>query len=313
MKILTFYRWLSIFLIVLVSASVGRADSPITPSVRIISPEHGFVTNHRTLSVVVEFQASADQTGQHLILLQRDGVEIGRIDSANGSGRHTFEVDLSGYFDGPIVLEALADPGAGAADDTARSEPVTVLVDRDLGDGALVGPAGGTIGTMDGRLILDVPAGALPVPTLIKATRVDPAAVPALSGEGPATMSYELEPDGLHFALPVQASLRLDEAVKLIDGSLSSRLSLLAWVAGGVVEVLPKQELTADANTGIATIAGPIAHFSKIVNYEIAPGAGVFVDVIDLPRAAIPVGTEFTPTVIVHDTAESQVQADRHE
>src|SRR5262245_53850939 len=65
--------------------------------------------------------------------------------------------------------------------------------------------AGGTLTSADGRFTLEVPAGAVPAPTTISIRRAPADAVPdALAG-----LVYDLQPEGLQFAVPATASMTL--------------------------------------------------------------------------------------------------------
>jgi hypothetical protein len=307
----------SIWLFV-VGLTASHAAGPVAPSIRIVSPTPGFVTSG-SLSVVVEFHASANSTNKakaptgnvQTIALEVNGAAVAEFDNPSNvkTGRHTFEIDLSGFPEGAITIEAVAYQGAARAGHAGRSGRARVLIDRDLGDGTLVGPAGGLLGTADGGLHLEIPAGALQTATSIKATRIDPAGLPTPDRAVPGTIAYELEPDGLRFAKPVKATLRLDEHAMLQGGNLEHGLSVIASVSGSTVEVLRSQDLTTSANTGETTISGPITHFSRLGDFTIAPG--VSLRITNLPSAGLPVGGTFVPTVLVFDTAESVVRADR--
>src|SRR6266542_2437764 len=68
-----------------------------------------------------------------------------------------------------------------------------------------IGPAGGSITSTDGRIVVDVPPNALPNPVDFS---IQPITNLAHGGLGNA---YRLEPGGHNFATPVKVSLKLDD------------------------------------------------------------------------------------------------------
>lgn len=68
--------------------------------------------------------------------------------------------------------------------------------------GNVVGPAGGRIASPSGRLVLEVPPGALPTDTEITITEREP-------GEGPTVGPvFDLQPEGLAFSVPATLLIR---------------------------------------------------------------------------------------------------------
>lgn len=70
-----------------------------------------------------------------------------------------------------------------------------------------IGPAGGTVQAEDHGLIVEVPAGALDVPTAIS--------IQAMSNPPPGAMGtvYEIGPSGTRFTMPVSISIRVDDSI----------------------------------------------------------------------------------------------------
>ena len=129
---------------------------------------------------------------------------------------------------------------------------------------AVIGLEGGTATSDDGKLTLDIPAGALDdeVEITMTAVSVDelPEALREVSESGPA---YRLEPDGLVFNEPVPVALELDrsELDDLPEDGVVAQL-LFTQDADGEIEFL--DELVTEATLGEATITvrGELSHFS---------------------------------------------------
>lgn len=154
------------------------------------------------------------------------------------------------------------------------------------GGGNVVGPAGGTVASADGRAAVTVPAGAL---TREVAITVAPVASPP-PGALPGTV-YELGPESIAFALP--ATLRLEYDPATLPGGVdeaSLRLGKLhgtTWlgVAGGAADTLANR------------VTGSLSGFST---YGVLPPGGdgeidsLTVVVVDSPP---PGSTEQFPTL----------------
>ena len=97
--------------------------------------------------------------------------------------------------------------GTGRATITATSETKTGTVAIDVVEGALIGPAGGTVTALDGELQLVVPAGALAAETAItvEAGGTLPADPSAVLGS-----RVVLGPQATTFAVPAQLRLPFD-------------------------------------------------------------------------------------------------------
>ena len=91
--------------------------------------------------------------------------------------------------------------GGGAAQDssppTASVTAVGVIDNNEIGSGATIGAGGGTLSTVDNKLTLTIPAGALAADTQINIKRITNKAHGGIGG------GFRLEPDGLTFNVPV--------------------------------------------------------------------------------------------------------------
>ena len=77
----------------------------------------------------------------------------------------------------------------------------------------VIGPPGGTLISADEKLTIEVPEGALTGNTAISIT--------SLAATGEFSFGYELEPQGLTFAIPAVIKLVLPDAAVQEDGSLN--------------------------------------------------------------------------------------------
>ena len=130
----------------------------------------------------------------------------------------------------------------------------------------VIGADGGVVTSGDGKLTLDIPAGALDEEAEITITAVSvddlPEELREASGPGPA---YLLEPDGLEFDEPVAVTLELNrsELDDVPEDGVVAYL-LLTQDADGEIESL--DELVTEATLGEETITvrGELSHFSWI-------------------------------------------------
>jgi hypothetical protein len=116
-----------------------------------------------------------------------------------------------------------------------------------------VGPGGGSVGTRDGGVKLDVPAGAVNGNTPIT---VEPAPNPPQSPDLIPGTTYEFGPDGTTFSTPVKLTIRYDKS-KLPQGTAESSLGLYKLIGGSW------QKITGSgANPAAGTVSGSISSFS---------------------------------------------------
>ena len=117
----------------------------------------------------------------------------------------------------------------------------------------------------DGKLALAIPNGALPAGTVISMTAVPVTELPAelqqLKGAG---TGYRLEPDGLVFSQPVEATLTLDRA-NLPDaaGSMAA-YGLVSFSEPAGREILPGQSTHASVSGSEVLVRGQLTHFSTL-------------------------------------------------
>lgn len=148
----------------------------------------------------------------------------------------------------------------------------------------VIGPEGGTITSRDGRLTLTFPPGALSEDTEITIKEIDPNDLPPEFDGIVADSAYQLEPDGLEFAVPATATLMLDEDPVQDDGALQTEGVLLLTSSDGELEILVNltQDVNGDADT--TTVSGELSHFSSLVEIS----SDVLVSVSGVPDVIAP-------------------------
>ena len=133
-----------------------------------------------------------------------------------------------------------------------------------------IGPAGGSITSKDGKLILTFPEGALGSAETITISPVEESEVgsefdPFLT-ESEVQKAYELEPDGLTFDQPVNVQFSSDQRVTQESDSVTVGVEFLLLSSEGDVEPVAEQSNLIDPETGELTLSGSIQHFSKLVS-----------------------------------------------
>ncbi len=113
------------------------------------------------------------------------------------------------FFDEPVSrgiywYRVAAVPGAG--EEGPRSPPVSS--DR-VSLSAIVGPAGGTLAPTTGTVRLDIPAGAVAVPTTFTIDQL-PSPPAASAGRVLVTRAFEIGPSGLDFRTPATLTLAFE-------------------------------------------------------------------------------------------------------
>lgn len=148
----------------------------------------------------------------------------------------------------------------------------------------LIGPEGGSVTSRDGKLILDIPAGALDEETEISIKEIEPdeVAEEIIDTEQEIESAYELSPDGLEFNLPVSVTTRINDEPVQEDGSISVPLVILFTESDDIIELVDNQEMSIDTDSNITTVTGEINHFS---NFTYILFKGVTASVINFPVA----------------------------
>lgn len=173
----------------------------------------------------------------------------------------------------------------GCSDDHSESR---VGAGSPAAGSANIGVDGGALSSADGKVTLTIPAGALANTETIIIRSIHPAALsPELAG---ADAAWELRPDGLQFAQPVQVSVALPDPPGQADGILRVPLSFLRTLGGATPEALGNQTLTVDGAINRAALDSTLTRFSPLAFYssptDSSTGAAgkIFIELIPLPR-----------------------------
>jgi len=159
---------------------------------------------------------------------------------------------------------------------------------------ATIGPEGGTITSRDGKLTLTFPPDALSEDTEVTIREIDPDDLPPEFDGVDADSAYQLEPDGLEFAVPVTATLMLDEDPVQDDGGLQTEAVLLLTSSDGELEVLENLSQEVDGDAEMTTVSGELGHFSPLVDSHL----GITILVSGVPDS-LPVKDTFDALVEV--------------
>ena len=189
-----------------------------------------------------------------------DGTGDGETNSVDASVVLQFTAGLASednildFFRLDVNLDATTD---------SRDATLILQLDADL-IGSL--PVGASFTSDDGKLRLDLPAGALDEQVEITITAVSVDDLPAELREagGPGT-AYRLEPAGLVFNEPVPLTLELDSS-ELEDAPEDGVVAYLLLTQGADGEIETLDELVTRATLGeeTVTISGKLSHFSFI-------------------------------------------------
>lgn len=126
----------------------------------------------------------------------------------------------------------------------------------------VIGTAGGTARSLDGKVTLTIPAGALASLTTIRVTKVDNADLsPGLMAFAPDA-AYEFEPDGLMFAVPATVTFDAGAPAAGPPGQFDITIPIAKSESAGVLEFLADSEL--QVTTTSQKYVAPISHFSTI-------------------------------------------------
>jgi hypothetical protein len=173
------------------------------------------------------------------------------------------------------VAVLLAACGGGGEGGTGSGGNVQPPGNNPLPPGsAVIGAAGGTVTSDDGKVKLVIPAGALGNDQTITIESVDASKIPSdLTG---ADSVYDMKPDGLRFMQPVQATVVLPSAAQRPDGTLSAAAGALVSMSGADIEALGDQTIVVSGVDNRVTARGTLMHFSKLAfSSRLATSSGI--------------------------------------
>lgn len=166
---------------------------------------------------------------------------------------------------------ALILAACGGADDVGQPSGSTPSAGSD--EEVVIGAAGGTVVSGDGRLSIVVPAGALDAEASISITQISAEQWPVeMAGLDDKAIVYRLDPGGLSFDQPVPFTMTMDLEVGA-DGSVAPPLAVSVG-DDGVWEPLTL-DVVLDVEAGVAIIQGEITHFSWMVGHSGALALGL--------------------------------------
>ncbi len=150
--------------------------------------------------------------------------------------------------------------------------PGAGTTDTDIVSATLIGPEGGTALSADGRLTLEIPAGALSEEVEIT--------IAEQASEGPLGIEWEMGPDGLEFATPARATIVMDLAdTDILQEDGGYVIPNLVSVSGETVERLDQVDILLAEEL---VISADVEHFSWVGTED----GSAEVDLIFFPQAS---------------------------
>ncbi|HKI86951.1 MAG TPA: hypothetical protein VKA53_09420 [Thermoanaerobaculia bacterium] len=160
---------------------------------------------------------------------------------------------------------------------------------------AMIGPAGGVLSFPDGSFKLTIPPGALAKDTQMSVAELAPDDFPAELQVPSVRKVYDLQPDGLEFAMPATVEIHTDGS----PAPPGSPLIGLISDSHGTLELLGPLANTVDGD-GI-TASAPVSHFSRLATLE---SRGYTVSLAVSPDT-LPVNEQFQLTLGVTKSSDS--------
>ena len=161
----------------------------------------------------------------------------------------------------------------------------------------IIGSQGGSITSSDGRLSLDIPAGALDEDTKITIRRINDNNLPPEFQGLTTNHRYNLQPDDLQFGMPVEVEFLTDQKALDQDGNITVDSSLLFASVSQKLEPLGNLETIIDADDDTVINKGTLEHFSVLVEIT----AGITTKIENVPEI-IGINIPFTIDVNVIDS-----------
>lgn len=126
-----------------------------------------------------------------------------------------------------------------------------------------IGPDGGELSSKDGKLTLEIPAGALGKMETINIEEISPNNLSSAFDTINVERAWKLGPDGLEFAVPVRVSIITDQQPMAGDSVTVQTQSVLSSGADGIA---PLDSILIEANldTEVVQIQALLSHFSYL-------------------------------------------------
>jgi len=166
----------------------------------------------------------------------------------------------------------------------------------------VITPAGGTATSKDGKLTLEIPAGALTSENTITIKKLAAGEVPAEFDNfvGTDDVTYEFGPDGLTFEMPVTVRIELDKDPRQDNGYIGGSFIYAISNGEGNIVALDAMATNFDAVAGTTIVSAKMSHFSGSKFSDLAVKASGFINGIkadvflsNVPSTSVK-GVEFT-------------------
>lgn len=125
-----------------------------------------------------------------------------------------------------------------------------------------IGSAGGLLASLDGKVRIAVPAGALATKKTLFIEGAPSSALPEALRAGGKSRAWRLGPDAQSFLKSVAVSISRNGQALPNKGVIGATMSMLITVSDGVVTVLDGQRMTVDDRVDFLTDGADLSHFS---------------------------------------------------
>ncbi len=281
------------------------------------------IRQNATFRTNIGFAAGGDGAAYSLTLKSTSGATVATAPGSLGPFGWT-QPNVADLFPGTTVPEdatLLVKVTSGSVDvfdssiDNASGDSVVTPImplPENIPFAATIGPAGGSVRSVDGVLTLRVPAGALSAPVAI-GLALAPNEAPGGVGSG-----YDISPDGLAFAKPALLGLRYGPGgldVPGVDGIALAFQSGTSWagLTGGTIDTSARVLTIRLSNTHPPPPSSPLAGRTT----HAQPGASrvgpLAAFEIRRPRLWLPTGSEMYLTPIFRvPPSSTQQEADSY-
>lgn len=160
-----------------------------------------------------------------------------------------------------------------------------------------IGPNGGSIQSTDGKLILQIPAGALEqhLEIGIKSITIDNLSpeLDDLNDKYGISHVYELTPHNTQFNRPVSITFASDQEVQQTEENITVSPEFLFTSSNGTLEYVSNQGMVVKNNSEV-TVHGHLSHFSELVKTDKLQEVSASISTIDADEIPKTVNREIT-------------------